>query len=718
MSISSVLLSGLSGLRASQTAISVVSQNIANVNTPGYVRAEVNYTPLMQPGSSGGVKIESITRAADQFLATASYIAAATNSAAAARSDILARAQESFGDPTSGTSMFAQLDSFWSALGEISVDPSSALRRGDAVSALQSMFSEVNRVGQTLQDLVAEADQRIAAAVDEAQDLMNRIDQLNDEIRLNRRIGADSTAAENAQSQLVDRLSQLMDVRTTPQEMGGVHVRTSGGALLVGVEAATLSYSPNDTNYAAHGVIRINEDLGTQSNLEPLLLGGEIKGLIQARDVDLPGLANALGGFAAELGDALNAVHNENSSSPAVGSLMGRQTGLLGSDSLGFTGTTIIGITDVNGNLAQRLTIDFDSGDIVGEDPAATYSFAGGDINSFTTALNNALGAATPAGSASFTGGVMALNVGDGGGLVMQQDASDPSDRGGRGFSHFFGLNDIVSRSTPMFFETGLQGSDTHGLNTGGGVTYEVRDNLGRLVATRTLSITGSIAAPGATWNDLLSELNAPGTAGMGDYGTFAMDSTTGQITFAPNAGYKTTLIQDTTQRGSTGISFTSLNGLSDASTMGRGLDVQVSTRVASNPMLLAVGRPDLTVDLDERLIESGDSRGAAALLAARDTPRSFAANGVLTAQTTTLANYASRLGGEAGRMATDAERAAAASLSVQSAANDRRAEVEGISLDDELMKMTVYQNSYAASARVIQAATEMLDILMSIGYR
>jgi flagellar hook-associated protein FlgK len=33
-------------------------------------------------------------------------------------------------------------------------------------------------------------------------------------------------------------------------------------------------------------------------------------------------------------------------------------------------------------------------------------------------------------------------------------------------------------------------------------------------------------------------------------------------------------------------------------------------------------------------------------------------------------------------------------------------------------MKMTVYQNSYAASARVIQAATEMLDILMSIGYR
>jgi len=204
----------------------------------------------------------------------------------------------------------------------------------------------------------------------------------------------------------------------------------------------------------------------------------------------------------------------------------------------------------------------------------------------------------------------------------------------------------------------------------------------------------------------------------LGDYGTFSMDSATGQVRFAPNAGYQTTLIQDTTQRGATGISFTALNGLSNGSTMGRGLEVQVSARIATNPILLAVGQPDLSVDLGERLIESGDGRGAAALIAARDAPRSFTANGVLTAQTTTLASYASRLGGEAGRMATDAERAATASLAVQNAANDRRAVVEGISLDDELMKMTVYQNSYAASARVIQAATEMLDILMSIGYR
>ena len=97
---------------------------------------------------------------------------------------------------------------------------------------------------------------------------------------------------------------------------------------------------------------------------------------------------------------------------------------------------------------------------------------------------------------------------------------------------------------------------------------------------------------------------------------------------------------------------------------------------------------------------------------------RSTMAAGVLGAQTGTLASYASRLGGEAGRLASDAQHAADGAEAVANAANSRRSDVEGVNLDDELMKMTVYQNSYAAAARVIQAATEMIDVLLSLGVR
>lgn len=717
MSISSVLLSGLSGLRAAQTGINTVSQNIANANTPGYVRTEVTLSPLTQIGDASGVRVEGVRRAADRFLATASYIATASQGAATARADLLTRAQSTFGDPSKSSSMFGMLDEFWSAMTEIGVDPSSALRRGDAVSSLQTLFAETQRVGQSIQDLIGEADQRISDAVQEAQSLMDRIAQMNQEIRLTRSTGADSSGAENAQSALVDRLSALMDVRVTQQPDGGIHVRTSGGALLVGVEAAKLSYTPNNASFTTQGVITINEQLGTQANLEPLLLGGEIKGLLQARDVDLPGLAEALGGFTATLADSLNAVHNENSSSPAVSSLVGRQTGLLGSDAIGFSGQAIIGITDAGGALSQRLTIDFDAMTITGEQPAATYSFAGGTITDFAAALDAAMGAASPPGNASFTNGVLSLDVGSNGGIVVQQDPNDPADRAGRGFSHFFGLNDLVSRPNPLFFESGIQGTDEHGLNQFGTISYQVRDSAGRFVANRTVEITGPLFAPGSTWNDVLTALNAPGT-GLGEYGSFSLNSSTGQIGFTPIGSYTVSLLQDTTTRGSTGVSFTALNGLSESSTAGRAIELDVDSAIASNPSLLAVARPDLTSALGSRIIEAGDNRGATALVNARDTVRSFSASGILTPQATSLANYASRFGGEVARLATDAQRAQTGAAAVATAAADRRSEVEGVSVDDELMRMTVYQNAYAASARVIQAATDMLDVLMNLGYR
>lgn len=712
--LTSVMLTGLSALRASQSGLRVASQNIANANTPGYVRTELTLQPQSNLGPGAGVEVSDIHRAADRFLATASYIAEAAHGAASARADILARAQANFGDPTSNSSMFATLDQFWSALSEIGVDPSSSLRRDDAVSALQTMFTEVRRVGEAVQTLIAEADQRIGDAVTEAQTLIDRIAALNDEIRLTARAGADASAAENSQSALIDKLSALMDVRVSPVLEGGVHVRTSGGALLVGVKAATLSYTPNSAPFATHGVIEFNAELGTQSNIEPFLLGGEMFGLLQARDHDLAGLAEAVGGFAGALGDALNEVHNANASSPAVGNLVGRQTGLIASDSLNFTGNAIIGVVDEDGILIQRLTLDFDAGAITTEPGAVGSPFSmGATIGTFTAALNSALGAIAPAGSATFTGGVLSVNAGGDSGLVVQQDPTDPADRAGRGFSHFFGLNDLVSRPTPIFYESGVSGGDPHGMGATGEMVFQVRDSAGRFIAQRTVSM----ADAGASWDTLLDALNDP-LDGIGGYGAFGLDPVTGRMGFTPSAGFDVKLVTDSTQRTGTGVSVSALHGLSPAATAGRAIETDVNVLVAADGARLAVGRPDLDADIGDRIIESGDNRGAAALADARDAVRRFPTAGLLSAQSTSISLYAARLGGEAGRIAADSKRSADGAEAVATAAADRRGQIEGVSLDDELIRMTAYQNSYAAAARVIQAATEMLDVLLAIGLR
>lgn len=714
MTISSVMQAGLSALAASQAGLKVASQNIANANTPGYVRTEVTFSPLINLGEGGGVQVSSVQRAADRFLATAAFIAQATQGAASARSDLLARAQTYFGDPTSDTSVFASLDDVWSSLTDLQVDPSSTLSRDQAVSSLSTALGNISQTAASIQSLISEADERIGTVVDQAQSLLTQISDLNDQIRLTKRAGADASGVENAQSSLIDQLSSLMDLRIEQRPEGGVTVRTSGGALLVGSTAAKITYTPNSGAFATHGVISLNSDLGTQSNLEPYLSGGEISGLLQARDKDLPALADALGGFVGALSDKLNAIHNENASTPAASNLTGRQTGLLSTDALNFSGKAIIGLTDSSGALAQRLTIDFGARTITGEAPAGVFSFSGNTIGAFATAMNAALAAATPAGSASFSGGKLSLDVGGGGGLVVQQDPTNGADRAGRGFSHFFGLNDLTSRPTPMFFDVGASASDLHGLSSGGQISFQVKDAAGRIAATRTISISGALAGPTSTWGDLINALNATGT-GLGEYATFALDSN-GKISMTPKGGFQTNLQADSTARGATGVSFSGLFGLSNAATAGRALEASVSTPIANDPGLLAVGRPDLTAAIGARIIEAGDNRGAAALANARDAVYTFPAAGVLSAQSTTLGLYASRLGGTAGRIATQAAQDATGAAAVSAAASDRRAQVESVNLDDELIRMTTYQNSYAAAARVIQAAKDMFDVLFSIG--
>jgi flagellar hook-associated protein 1 FlgK len=127
------------------------------------------------------------------------------------------------------------------------------------------------------------------------------------------------------------------------------------------------------------------------------------------------------------------------------------------------------------------------------------------------------------------------------------------------------------------------------------------------------------------------------------------------------------------------------------------------------------VAKPDLTAALGATVMESGDGRGALALAGAADATRVIPAAGALAAQSTTLTAYASLLGGDAGRRAADADNSKGSAEAVLQAASARRSSVEGVQLDNELVKMTQFQQSYAAASRLIQAARDMFDILLAI---
>src|SRR3546814_10935956 len=68
MSISQAINAALSGLRATQTQSAILSRNVANAQTPGYVRKDVDLSSLVLGGVGYGVRVDGIARRVDEFL--------------------------------------------------------------------------------------------------------------------------------------------------------------------------------------------------------------------------------------------------------------------------------------------------------------------------------------------------------------------------------------------------------------------------------------------------------------------------------------------------------------------------------------------------------------------------------------------------------------------------------------------------------------------------
>jgi flagellar hook-associated protein 1 len=701
MSLNAVISSGLSGLSVSQRGLQVTSANVTNVNTPGYARVdmtqEARYT---SDGASSGVDIANVRRAADRFLATASYSATATYSAREARSDILDRAQLLFGDPSDDGSVFASIERSFAGFIALGAEPTSTVRRASTISQLQSLWSEIGRVGEDIERLRLEADQRIGDAIGAVNGILTGVASLNIEIQRTQLSGGDSSAAENAQAQLIDDLAELMDIRVGAGLGGGVEVRAGSGEILVGARAVRLEHEQITTFYGAANSIEVVDENGVRRPFSPNLTGGTLAGLIRARETDLPRVADQLGAMAGAVAEVMNSVHNANSAAPAPSDLIGRNTGLVGNDLLNFRGQARIGVVDSAGALQANVLIDFDAATVsINGGPAMAYA---ADATTATIAdLRIGIGS-VPGLDVQFSEGAFRLQATGGGGIVVAQ-GDPPAKRAGKGFSHFFGLNDLVQRQQPIAFETGLRGS-AEGF-TGGAIVFRIRDGNGNVLQDR------SITPPGGTLSDMITAVNGP--SGLGGYASLIGPDTEGRIALQSQPGYTIEVASDATVRGDTELSFSSMFGLSAVSRAGRAIDMQLNQKIAGAPERLALARPDLNAPIGARVLERGDARGAQALANASTAQIQFPATVGLGWQTTTLTQYAANIGAEIGRNAADAERLRDSAEQIRAVTRDRRKDSEAVRLDDELMRMSQYQQGYAAASRLIQAAKDMYDILL-----
>ena len=367
--------------------------------------------------------------------------------------------------------------------------------------------------------------------------------------------------------------------------------------------------------------------------MDPHLSGGSLKGLIDMRDQVLGGLNQTLGNLAQQTAQAFNAQSNANAAYPPPTSLTGRDTGLIGTDALNFTGKTTLAVTDPSGKLVSRIDVNFTAGTLSVNGGASASLGSPPTIASMTAALNTALGGN---GSASFANGQLSISATGGNGILVQDDATTPSSRGGFGFSQFFGLNDVFQAQASSITATGLSAGDASGIAAGGVISLSLKGPDGDIVKNVSITTTA-----GQTIGNIVTALNTA----MGGAATFTLNSD-GSISSATSAlypGYAVNVTNDTTQRGTTNLSFSQIFGLGDNAQSLQASNFSMTAAVSANPARLGFASPALTSTsvAGDTIVSAGDNAGAIALQNVITRRQNFHAAGGIAAQVSSLSDYA-----------------------------------------------------------------------------
>jgi flagellar hook-associated protein 1 len=301
MSIESALFTALSGLRATQAQIQVVSGNVANVQTQGYSR-EILPQETVVNAASTSVSTGAVQRVVDQVLNSNLTNQTTTASAAATLDTYYQQIDALMGQTGSGATLNNALSGFSSAMQAVATTPQDPVAQGAAVSAAQTLAQTLNQMSAGIQQIREGTDSAISTDVTTLNTALQSIANTNQQISQLKAEGQSTAVLEDQRDQALNQVAQLIGVTSFTTGDGAMIVMTTTGQTLVdGVGAGSFSYTPSGNVSAATTLsgVKLNG-----IDITGDLTNGSIGALVQLRDVDLPGLTAQLNQFTNNLFNA------------------------------------------------------------------------------------------------------------------------------------------------------------------------------------------------------------------------------------------------------------------------------------------------------------------------------------------------------------------------------------------------------------------------------
>lgn len=320
MGLSQALGAAVSGLRVTQSRMSLVAANVANAETAGYIKKTLSQVTTQASGSGVSVRVSAVNRELDVFLQRQLRIESSGASYAGTRAQFYERLQGIYGQAGSEAALETVYNKFTSSLQALRTSPDSASARTDVLSTAMVLVQQLNAMTDDIQSLRLDAELGLAAAVQQANAAMTQIAHINTQIATLQPTDASTAALLDQRDLYVDQLAQLMDIRVIEGNNNQIDIFTGSGVQLVGTQASLLQFNAQgnvspasawnrDSQLSTLGTIVLKSPNGG-GDIDLLstraINSGQIAALVEMRDFILPEAQAQLDEIAATLARSLS----------------------------------------------------------------------------------------------------------------------------------------------------------------------------------------------------------------------------------------------------------------------------------------------------------------------------------------------------------------------------------------------------------------------------
>ena len=299
-----------SALSAQKTALGTVGHNIANVNTKGYSRQNVQFVTNQADQLGGnyigaGMNVSGIRRIADEFITDQLRRDTQGNASFTAYSEYAVRIDSLLGD--SATAVPPTLLKFFGAVSDVANDPSSIPARQVLVSEGSALANRFNAIYDQVSQQNITLNEDLKSTTAQITAIASQIASLNESITSSRSIGTPNDLLDSRDEKLRE-LSELVGIETIKASDGSINVTIgTGQAIVVG----NNSYTVRATD-ALSGVTRaeIEVVIGTSTvRLSQGVSGGRLGGLLEVREQLIDPVFNEIGRMGLAIADSINQQH-------------------------------------------------------------------------------------------------------------------------------------------------------------------------------------------------------------------------------------------------------------------------------------------------------------------------------------------------------------------------------------------------------------------------